>query len=110
MRSHARQGRHYLTWERPRLRSRNEGRGNPVGMNDAGRPFRIFIFYPSMNERVWRVVLPGGAKHLFPTEGRAVEFALTSASSVTTGRMRRVEVLKETLSGGWIIVARPSAS
>jgi len=78
-------------------------------MNDAGRPFRIFIFYPGMNERIWRVLLPGGAKHLFPTEGRAVEFALASASSVTTGRMRRVEVLKETLSGGWMVVARPAA-
>ncbi|HEY4293955.1 hypothetical protein [Luteibacter sp.] len=78
-------------------------------MNDEGRPFRIFIFYPGINERIWRVVLPGGAKHLFPTEGRAVEFALSSASTVTTGRMRRVEVLKETLSGGWMVLARPAA-
>ena len=78
-------------------------------MNDAGRPFRIFIFYPGMNERVWRVVLPGGAKHLFPTEGRAVEFALSSASAVT-GQMRRVEVLKETLSGGWMVLPRVSAT
>lgn len=79
-------------------------------MNDEGRPFRIFIFYPGINERIWRVVLPGGSKHTFPTEGRAVEFALTSASTVTIGRMRRVEVLKETLSGGWMLLARPAAS
>ena len=78
-------------------------------MNDTGRPFRIFIFYPGMNERVWRVLLPGGAKHLFPTEGRAVEFALSSASAAT-GQARRVEVLKETLSGGWMVLPRVSAS
>jgi hypothetical protein len=72
-------------------------------MTDDGRPLRVFIFYPPINDRTWTVLLPGSGRHAFPTEGAAVEFALTRATALK-GRGRRVEVLTERVSGSWSLI------
>jgi hypothetical protein len=70
-------------------------------MEGVVRPLRVFVFYPPMNHRTWTVLLPGAEKHVFQTEGTAVEFALTRASAMK-GKGRAVEVLRERVSGGWV--------
>ena len=72
-------------------------------MDISDRPLRIFVFFPSVADRTWTVLLPGAHKHLFRTEGLAVEFALTRAVALK-GRGRAVQVLKERMSGSWIPV------
>ncbi|PTR33177.1 hypothetical protein [Luteibacter sp. dw_328] len=72
-------------------------------MDGVVRPLRVFVFYPSMNLHTWTVLLPGATKHVFQTEGTAVEFALTRASAMK-GKGRAVEVLRERVSGGWVLV------
>ncbi|QWT22385.1 hypothetical protein KPL74_10385 [Bacillus sp. NP157] len=67
-------------------------------MIDQGRR-RVFIFYPAMNSRTWRV-LAGSVSELFESEWLAVEFALGVADK--HGGARMVDVLKETMSGGWM--------
>jgi hypothetical protein len=73
-------------------------------MNEAWRPRRVFIFYPGMNERTWRVMWRGEAQS-FNSEGRAVEFAMTCAAKSGGGRL--VEIVQETASGGWRPIAPP---
>jgi hypothetical protein len=72
-------------------------------MDISDRPLRIFVFFPPINERTWTVLLPGAHKHLFRTEGLAVEFALNQAVALK-GKGRAVQVLKERISGSWIPV------
>ncbi|QWT22325.1 hypothetical protein KPL74_10015 [Bacillus sp. NP157] len=74
-------------------------------MNAAVGRRRIFIFYPAINERAWRVLTPGGTFETFPTEGRAVAFALETASRLRATGI--CDVLKETISGGWAPVHTP---
>jgi len=66
---------------------------------------RVFIFYPVINERIWRVLVPGGAIETFASEGRAVEFALGWAA--TAGAQGIVDVVRQTISGGWVPVLVP---
>lgn len=72
-------------------------------VKDQGRK-RVFIFYPAIKTRVWRV-LAGNVSEDFVSEWLAVEFALGLADRL--GGVRMVDVLKETISGGWIPVAQP---
>lgn len=69
-------------------------------MDISDRPLRIFVFFPHTTEHTWTVLLPGAHKHLFRTEGLAVEFALHRAVALK-GRGRAVQVLKERISGSW---------
>lgn len=73
-------------------------------MISKGPRCRIFIFYPAMNERIWRV-LAHGITERFSSEGRAVEFALGCAARA--GGPQLVDVFKETASGGWAPVPVP---
>lgn len=73
-------------------------------MKDQGRR-RVFIFYPAINTRAWRV-LAGGISETFDSEWSAVEFALQLADKL--GGSRMVDVVKETISGGWMPVFQPT--
>jgi hypothetical protein len=66
---------------------------------------RVFIFFPAMNTRLWRV-LAGARSETFESEWLAVEHALGLAYAL--GGSRMVDVVKETRSGGWIPVPQPS--
>lgn len=72
-------------------------------MEQGVRALRVFVLYPAMNSRVWRVMLPGTAQFTFDTEWDAVEYALAKAASLK-GSGRPVEVLKERVSGDWAFV------
>jgi len=76
-------------------------------VNDDNKQRRIFIFFPGMNERFWRVLVPGGVVRTFGTEGTAVEYALERATQSRENDRRLVEVLKETASGGWMPITVP---
>jgi len=67
-------------------------------LKDVWKPRRVFICFPGINERVWRVLWQGETQS-FNSEGRAVEFALECAAS--GGGTRVVEIMQETASGGW---------
>lgn len=69
-------------------------------MKDQARR-RIFIFFPAMNTRTWRV-LAASSSETFESEWLAVEHALALAQAL--GGSRMVDVLKETRSGGWLPV------
>lgn len=62
---------------------------------------RIFIFFPTLNGRMWRV-LSAVDRAEFPSKGGAVEFALLQARR--SGGEKLVEVYMETQSGGWMPV------
>lgn len=72
-------------------------------MKDQGRR-RVFIFFPAMNTRSWRV-LAGASSEEFESEWLAVEHALGLAHAL--GGSRMVDVVKETRSGSWMPVAQP---
>lgn len=65
---------------------------------------RVFIFFPAMNTRSWRV-LAGSSSATFDSEALAVEHAIGVAHSL--GGTRIVDVLKETRSGSWMPVPQP---
>jgi len=65
---------------------------------------RVFIFFPAMNTRSWRV-LAGSSSQTFESEWLAVEHALGLAHAL--GGSRMVDVVKETRSGSWMPVAQP---
>ena len=73
-------------------------------VKDQGRR-RVFIFYPAINTRDWRV-LAGSVSETFASEWLAVEFALGLADKL--GGARMVDVLRETISGGWMPVPQPA--
>lgn len=73
-------------------------------MKDQSRR-RVFIFFPAMNSRSWRV-LAGSKSQTFESEWLAVEHALGLAMAL--GGSRMVDVLKETRSGGWTPVMQLS--
>ena len=83
-------------------------RTSPAAQNvtEPWRPRRVFIFYPAINERLWRVLWKGSTE-AFSSEGRAVEFALACAAR--GGGSRMVEVVQETVSGGWLPVRVPTS-
>lgn len=72
-------------------------------MKDQARR-RVFIFFPAMNTRSWRV-LAGSSSQTFESEWLAVEHALGLAHAL--GGSRMVDVVKETRSGSWMPVAQP---
>lgn len=72
-------------------------------MKDQARR-RVFIFFPAMNSRSWRV-LAGSSSQTFESEWLAVEHALGLAYAL--GGSRMVDVVKETRSGSWMPVAQP---
>ena len=55
-------------------------------MDGVVRPLRVFVFYPSMNLRTWTVLLPGATKHVFQTEGTAVEWGRVVAEAERHGQ------------------------
>lgn len=73
-------------------------------MKDQARR-RVFIFFPAMNARSWRV-LAGASSETFESEWIAVEHALRLAHAL--GGSRMVDVLKETRSGDWMPVPQPA--
>ncbi|QDE39709.1 hypothetical protein FIV34_11095 [Luteibacter pinisoli] len=75
-------------------------------MNADGIRRRIFIFYPGINQRTWRVIAAGGSTEC-ASEGQAVAFAFQCAHKA--GGSRMVDVLKETISGAWIPLIVPIA-
>ncbi|GAA0920260.1 hypothetical protein KR767_17225 [Luteibacter anthropi] len=69
----------------------------------------IFIFYPEINGRSWRVLVSGGKKTEFAKEGQAVAFAMSSAETLKR-RGRAVKVFKESLAGHWVQLPIPVSS
>jgi hypothetical protein len=75
-------------------------------MNDRMGVLPVFIFFPAMNERMWRVVVPGGERTEFAREGQAVAFAFSSAAALKN-RGRAVKVFRESQAGHWIHIPLP---
>jgi|GEM_PF-3334129 len=83
----------------------------PVPVNPVrdGERRRIYIMLPGATSRFWRVLPPGQKAFIeFPSEGAAVQFAMTRANESRRNDERLVDVFKETASGGWVTLPVPA--